>query len=189
MMSMNLKDYMKIYDNFFDQKMCKKILKELKTADWNLHSYNDPLTNTTMSYDKELSVAYLGELGDEVTNQLWFGFKQYIDDLSPHIGDHYNSWNGYTQVRFNRYDKNTQMRLHCDHIHTIFDGSTKGVPILTILGALNDNYEGGDLILWKSEKIELKAGSIMIFPSNFLYPHQVLEITKGTRYSFVSWAW
>jgi predicted 2-oxoglutarate/Fe(II)-dependent dioxygenase YbiX len=54
---------------------------------------------------------------------------------------------------------------------------------------LNDDYEGGELVFWESETIKLKAGSIMIFPSNFMYPHKVMPVTKGTRYSYVSWAW
>ena len=37
-------------------------------------------------------------------------------------------------------------------------------------------------------EIRLKTGDILMFPSNFMYPHEVTECTKGTRYSFVSWA-
>jgi predicted 2-oxoglutarate/Fe(II)-dependent dioxygenase YbiX len=81
------------------------------------------------------------------------------------------------------------MKLHCDHIHSMFDGERKGVPTLSILGSLNDDYEGGDLVMWETDKIQLKAGSIMIFPSNFMYPHRVDEVIKGTRYSYVSWVW
>ncbi len=101
----------------------------------------------------------------------------------------YSSWNGYTQLRYNRYNTDTQMKLHCDHIHSMFDGDRKGVPTLSILGSLNDDYEGGELVFWEQEEIQLKAGQIMIFPSNFMYPHKVIEVTKGTRYSFVSWVW
>jgi predicted 2-oxoglutarate/Fe(II)-dependent dioxygenase YbiX len=40
----------------------------------------------------------------------------------------------------------------------------------------------------KEAEIRLKTGDILMFPSNFMYPHEVTECTKGTRYSFVSWA-
>ena len=33
----------------------------------------------------------------------------------------------------------------------------------------------------------LKKGDILIFPSVFLFPHEVKPITSGTRYSFVTW--
>ena len=78
---------------------------------------------------------------------------------------------------------------HCDHIHSLFDGERKGVPILSIVGALNNDYTGGEFIMWNEEKIELPAGSVMIFPSSFLYPHEVRPVITGTRYSFVQWVW
>jgi predicted 2-oxoglutarate/Fe(II)-dependent dioxygenase YbiX len=81
------------------------------------------------------------------------------------------------------------MEWHCDHIHDLFDGERKGVPILSIVGVLNDDYEGGEFVMWDNEKIELSAGSVMIFPSNFMYPHAVMPVISGTRHSFVSWVW
>ena len=71
----------------------------------------------------------------------------------------------------------------------MFDGQIKGIPTLSIVGCLNDNYDGGDFIMWEKEKINLKQGSVLIFPSNFMFPHRVNSIKKGTRYSFVSWVY
>ncbi len=36
---------------------------------------------------------------------------------------------------------------------------------------------------------DLSKGDIVMWPSNFLWPHGVTEATKGTRYSAVCWAW
>jgi predicted 2-oxoglutarate/Fe(II)-dependent dioxygenase YbiX len=80
------------------------------------------------------------------------------------------------------------MALHADHIHSRFDGERKGIPILSVLGVLNDDYEGGEFVLI-DEKIDLNKGDIIIFPSNFMYPHKVEPVTKGTRYSYISWIW
>tara|TARA_R110002094_G_C4832487_1_gene205553 strand:- start:489 stop:620 length:132 start_codon:yes stop_codon:yes gene_type:complete len=38
-------------------------------------------------------------------------------------------------------------------------------------------------------EIKIEAGDLLLFPSVFLYPHKVEPVTKGERYSFVSWAW
>ena len=103
--------------------------------------------------------------------------------------DWWDTWNGYSEVRFNRYTKTKKMALHCDHIHTIFDGERKGVPILSCLGGLNDNYTGGELVLFGDTIVELKQGELIIFPSSFLYPHKVKPVKKGTRYSYISWVW
>ena len=71
----------------------------------------------------------------------------------------------------------------------MFDGQMKGIPTLTALGSLNNDYTGGKFIMFDDMEIEMKAGQIMVFPSNFLYPHKVTEIFEGTRYTFVSWVW
>ena len=81
------------------------------------------------------------------------------------------------------------MRMHHDHIHSLFDGKERGIPVLSFVGNLNDDYEGGNLVFFGDYAVPLRAGDIVMFPSNFIYPHQVDEVTKSVRYSFVSWAW
>ena len=81
------------------------------------------------------------------------------------------------------------MAKHCDHIHDMFDGQMKGIPTLSIVGILNDDYEGGEFIMFDDYHVELPKGAIMVFPSNFLYPHKVEPVTKGTRHTFVSWVY
>jgi predicted 2-oxoglutarate/Fe(II)-dependent dioxygenase YbiX len=123
---------------------------------------------------------------------LWHVINQYVTVEFSQFYEKFlwfDDWRGYTNIKFHKYDVNTDMKLHCDHIRDIFDGNRKGVPILTIVGLLNDDFEGGDFLLWEKEKIDLKQGSVLIFPSNFMYPHQVTSIIRGCRYSFVSWVW
>ena len=50
---------------------------------------------------------------------------------------------------------------------------------------LNDDYEGGDLILYDVGPVKQKTGNITFFPSYL--PHEVTPVTKGTRYSLVMW--
>jgi len=53
---------------------------------------------------------------------------------------------------------------------------------------LNSGYEGGEFSFFNGEKIyALKKGDILMFPSNFMYPHSVLPVTKGERLSIVTW--
>jgi predicted 2-oxoglutarate/Fe(II)-dependent dioxygenase YbiX len=57
---------------------------------------------------------------------------------------------------------------------------------------LNEDYEGGDVVfgnqnLQEIKRVQLKRGSLLAFPSNFLYPHMIEPITKGIRYSIVAW--
>ena len=91
-----------------------------------------------------------------------------------------------TKPRLNKYEVNQNMKTHVDHIHSIFDGKDKGVPILSLVGLINDDFEGGEFYI-NNEEVKFNKGDIMIFPSNFMYSHGVKPITKGERYSYVSW--
>ena len=188
--SLNVKDYLKIYE-FLDKNDCKNIVSSLKKLnEWSKHTYYDVIENNTLSFDDDFQVSY--GMKDEtkfVMDKLWHSINYYIRLDLKECNDWFSNWSGYSPVRWNKYNVGTRMQPHCDHIQAMFDGTRKGVPILTILGALNDNYKGGELIFWGDQQIELKAGQIAIFPSNFMYPHEVKPITKGTRYSFVSWVW
>ena len=54
--------------------------------------------------------------------------------------------------------------------------------------ALNDDYEGGEFAFFDRELVyNLKKGSCIMFPSNFMYPHEIMPVTSGTRYSIVTW--
>lgn len=54
--------------------------------------------------------------------------------------------------------------------------------------ALNDDYEGGEFAFFNRELVyKLKKGSCIMFPSNFMYPHEIMPVTSGTRYSIVTW--
>jgi len=51
---------------------------------------------------------------------------------------------------------------------------------------LNNDYDGGEFQVSNS-LFSPSKGSSIIFPSNFMYPHSVDKITKGTRWSIVTW--
>jgi predicted 2-oxoglutarate/Fe(II)-dependent dioxygenase YbiX len=54
--------------------------------------------------------------------------------------------------------------------------------------ALNDDYEGGEWAFFNKEKvIKVPKGAAILFPSNFMYPHEIMPVTKGTRYSVITW--
>ena len=184
-----LKDYIKIY-NVLDKTLCKKIRKEIDKIKWQPHLfYSEKLKGyKPKNAQTELDVSWDNiETRKLLTDKVWQCVHKYI--MIDFKNDYFKEWSGFTPIRFNRYHEGKLMAKHCDHIHNIFDGKRKGIPTLSCLGALNDNYEGGELILFDNKQIELKAGDLLIFPSNFMYPHEVKPVTKGTRYSYISWVY
>jgi len=89
------------------------------------------------------------------------------------------------QIDLLKYSSDSNYKIHVDH-------GTTTRRALSIIMNLNDGYEGGDLIFTDQKKKEIKKlklnkGSIVFFPSNFLYPHSITPIIKGARYSIVAW--
>ena len=90
-----------------------------------------------------------------------------------------------TDFRINKYDEGGYMSKHCDNIHHSH-GQQYGFPQATVLLYLNDDYEGGEF--WVRDKsYKPEKGSAIIFPSNFMFPHEAGVVTKGTRWSIVTW--
>lgn len=186
----NIKDYVKVYNNVLSHDFCKTVVNNLSNCNWQEHTFHCPKLNEFTKNKNELSVSY-DNIQEKIIieEKIWHTLKKYVSEDFAEFSSWWGGWNGYSSVRFNRYDTSTEMKLHCDHIHTLFDGTRKGIPTLSIVGLLNNDYEGGEFIMWEEETINLTTGSIMIFPSNFMFPHCVTTVTKGIRHSFVSWAW
>jgi hypothetical protein len=180
-----LNDYIQSYD-FLSEEICKDMINFFKLLHWHKHAYYDYKIDENDSYEDDL---YVNNDPTYYTLHIQHTLHDYIAKYLKHFDyPWFPSWHGYTQPRLNRYPVGTSMRPHCDHIHSCFDGKKKGVPILTLLGFLNDDFEGGDFYIC-GKKFPTKTGQLIIFPSNFSYPHWVSPITKGERYSFVSWVW
>lgn len=97
--------------------------------------------------------------------------------------------NQINQIRFNRCRTNVSIDTHYDHIHELFGKNNKSIPVLSVVGLLNDNFTGGDFVLFDKFKVDLKKGDVVLFPSTFLYPHRVEKVLSGMRNSFVTWAY
>ena len=194
-MNKNIEHYLFHKENFLDEKYCENCINELDKCTWSKHNWYDSSDGSLISKagDNELEVLFpkmfsfnIEKINDFVIQNLHSLISEYIERLKF---DWFYGWDGYSAIRFNRYSLGQTMQKHCDHIHDMFDGEKKGIPVLSIIGILNDDYEGGELSFFGDKKIDIKKGDLLIFPSNFLYPHEVTPVTKGVRYSYVSWAW
>lgn len=92
-----------------------------------------------------------------------------------------------TQIDFLKYDEGDFYKAHIDHF-------THVPRTLSFILLLNNDYEGGELEFLDPttgqclKKITNHPGRMIVWPSNFLYTHKINTISKGIRYSIVSWA-
>ena len=189
MQSLNLLDYIKVY-KVFEKESLKKILLELQDESiWERHQWTNQHNNIVEGKSNNemfISDNKLFEANEHIMSNIYSSISKYIKDINI---PEFTSWQGYSSVRFNRYEKNQSIVKHVDNITSIFDGSRKGSPTLSIVGLLNNTFTGGEFVMFDSYKLNLEAGDILIFPSFFTYPHRVNPVTEGVRYSFVSWVW
>jgi hypothetical protein len=53
---------------------------------------------------------------------------------------------------------------------------------------LSDEYEGGKFSFFDNQyQIDVKKNQAIVFPSTWLFPHQITPITSGERWALVSW--
>jgi|TARA_B110000977_G_C10988743_1_gene459041 hypothetical protein len=188
-----LKDFI-YHKNIIPKQVCKDIIDSTTEDTWEPHAWYSVEDDDTKSHDeKELDVLFPSkETSQKLFKYVIEAFQDYghfcIDKNYPE--EAFGSLiHNCCPPRLNRYNTGTLMRPHFDHIHSLFDGQQKGIPVLSLIGVLNDDYTGGELTFFKDYKLKTRAGDIIIFPSNFLYPHGVQEVKEGSRYSLVSWGW
>jgi len=89
-------------------------------------------------------------------------------------------------TQFLRYGPGGKFEAHVDSYG-------EALRTLSVSIILNDNYNGGDFAFFDStgtkqqHHITPVQGDIIVFPSNFLFPHAVKPVKFGTRYAIVNW--
>jgi hypothetical protein len=186
-----LRDLIHVEKGIIPANLCDYLVEEIEKNEWRPHTWYNNVANSFGSEETmELDV-------QNITGE----HQQLLTPFMIQAGSAYNAiyafqtertsqmMNKFSSIRFNRYTPGQIMRQHHDHIHSLFDGNEKGIPVLSFILNLNDDYEGAELFFWDDHVVPLGKGDIIMFPSLFLFPHGVKEATKGKRYSAVSWAW
>ena len=186
----NLKDFIFV-KNCIPKKVCDDLLNQIKKQKWSKHLWYTNSDKTLKSLDEDPLILYSSKEEQDILlpfvrkslleYQMKMAFKDTNELKAPFVET-------ISPIRFNEYNKDQTMTTHYDIIKSIFDGVHKGVPQISIVGLLNDDFKGGKFLV-RDEEIKLKKGDIIFFPSSFLYPHTVTKVTtKNPRYSFVCWA-
>ena len=199
-----------VFDSVIDKKTCNRI-KNLGRGKWiesTVHSDSpltkeERLTGRKPDYEKIIKEARISEN--------YFTTKQWLYDLIwPYMleANKQSGWNldisAAENMQLGRYRKGGFYSWHkdgsSDSLAAYFElwdepkneflnGKVRKISMSLIL---NDDFEGGEFEFCcydrgecKITPIELKRGDMMFFPSGM--EHRVTPVTKGVRYSLVSW--
>jgi predicted 2-oxoglutarate/Fe(II)-dependent dioxygenase YbiX len=86
-------------------------------------------------------------------------------------------------LKYENNEHNVGYKFHKDF------GTKTNERHISISICLNNEFEGGEFVFDIEPQLQLpqNVGDAVIFPSNFMFPHQVNPITSGTRYALIAW--
>lgn len=185
-----------LYENVFEVGDFIQMIEKEAAKDWPYLSWSPSSTGTgaiseyRTSYQMELGMLTHTDIVDghrlHTVSELW---KKMFSSIDQQVYEYRNMYSlslssdeGY---RVLKYSNGSEYLEHMDW-HPDNDRQ------ISLVGWLNDDFEGGELYFKNFDlTIKPKAGSFVIFPSNFLYMHSALPVgdtnKHDIKYAFVTW--
>jgi len=177
--------YIVIVDNVVPHDLCDAIIKEYENDNsWDYPGTKSGIAKNTrnvnaISISHSETISHNPDIRSELDACLFksagFAIASYVEKFpAANIEED----QGYDLLR---YKEGQFYKQHTD--------SCKQMPrSVSCSFALNDNYQGGEWGFFDRQKVlKVKKGSAIMFPSDFMYPHEIMPVTKGVRYSIVTW--
>lgn len=153
------------------------------TIDFNIPICSEDV-NTT-EYEKELWLSH----SEVITKTLGKHLQIYSEIVDNKYKGIRGMMNLFTEVYlFHKYIKGEGGFVdHSDNEISKHEGSRVKERMLTFLFYLNDVEEGGETIIGNDIKIKPKAGSLLIFPASWTYPHRGETPLSSDKYIITGW--
>ena len=152
-------DYIRQYKGILDPQLCKKIIGSCENARWKEVTHNNTrICDTTPIISPVFEKVLFSSFGGML--------RLYAYDFWRAAS--MNTDSGYVLTRYSMSD-------HCPIHH-----EPVGIGIRAMIN-LNE-CEGGELQFFAKEKVDSPVGTGTIFPASFMFPYEILPVTKGYRY-------
>ena len=179
-----MKKYIKIFDNAIEYKTLGNFIRYVNTVDFQDAKVGDGVV------DKEIrntSTFPLNNHGKSFTtvhwnNYLWYALNTYLKKYASEF--RHVEWKFLETIEVLKYEEGGFYREHVDDFR-------ENPRTLSGIFLMNNDYEGGELCFnLENEQIiiETLPNRLILWPSNFCFPHEVKPVKKGIRYSLVTWA-
>lgn len=176
----DIHEYIHVIDNIISEDICDQIIERYSNSDkWkDAKISNDKNINKNVRNCEVISISTDQENKD-IDHKIFLS----INNVFKFLYTKYKTMSVKTDTGYEllKYDKGGFYKQHTDS----FENNYREISCSI---CLNDDYEGGEFAFFDQKiKHKLKKGSAILFPSNFMFPHQILPVTKGTRYSIITW--
>lgn len=180
-----LDNFIHVFDDVLSAKLCDQIIKEYEDSNSWVQSVTALGENNKVRNCQEISISNPNIISQNelkrqnIDNLIFESISQVVNkykEFHPLVDIEIDT--GYQLLKYNKTQFYTQ--------HT--DSFKDQQRSLSCSIQLNDDYDGGDFAFFDRELIiKRKKGSAIVFPSNFMYPHEIMPVKKGIRYSIVTW--
>ena len=167
----NINDYIVTFDGVLSDTLCNVILAEFSNEEeWQKTVVGGGHVNDKVRTAETVILSYphvieknqnvRGKLDKEIFNSAALAIKKYNEQF-PKCQIQEDS--GYELLRYK------EGQFYVTHTDSFKDRPRA----VSCSFALNDDYEGGEFAFFDRELVyRLKKGSCIMFPSNFMYPHE-----------------
>lgn len=183
-----LEKYVVKIDNVLDKSLCEQILKEYANdQEWVQALVGDGKEAPevrgalTISMSRPEVVERNAQVRKALDEAIYKRVAEALKKYNEYLGLVNFSVSHDTGYELLKYLEGTGYTEHTDDF-------MQEPRVVSCSLLLNDEFEGGDFSFFKNSlSIKQSMGSALFFPSSFMFPHQVNKVTKGTRYSIVTW--
>tara|TARA_B100001989_G_scaffold57133_1_gene37903 strand:- start:1796 stop:2473 length:678 start_codon:yes stop_codon:yes gene_type:complete len=175
---------------FIDRNQCLSVMNSLDNLERDDSApYTDGLLNDDADTYFDPNIKYIDNVRDRIFID---GLKEYASKIRSFNWSYYDTKSFHcSEMIIRRYNEGSEFKYHHDDIiGEIFPHwFLRRQNILTCNFYFSDaeDYEGGDLVFTCDKTFHPSMGDIIIFPSNWMFYHEVQRITKGKRYSGTVW--
>jgi predicted 2-oxoglutarate/Fe(II)-dependent dioxygenase YbiX len=186
MVMKELADYIVVVPNLISDELCERIINEYAFGDeWLFTAIGDGRVDKSVRNVETIILSY-----EHVINANLNTRKAIDNELFVCAGNAIREYNKKFPLAKIEEDSGYELlRYKVGQFYKEHVDSFKARPrAVSCSFNLNDDYEGGDWCFWGgSHVVKVPKGSAVLFPSNFMYPHQITPVTKGVRYSIITW--
>jgi hypothetical protein len=181
-----LEDYIYVVKNALSLNLCDKILEEFKNSDeWQDTVVGSGVIKKDIRNCQTIVISFPHVI--QKNKDIRHGLDNAIFDGASKCITEYNTKFKHCKIEEDSGYELLKYPEGCFYIQHVdsFKARPRSVSCSFIL---NDDFEGGEFAFFDRElKYKLEKGDAIMFPSNFMYPHEIMPVTKGTRYSIITW--
>lgn len=188
---MEIKNFIKIYDEVLPWNSLSNLIRFANNSKFRETKVGGGEENRIDFNIRRTYTLPLSNLDNLISNVHWFNllynyFNQYLKQYKSDANIIDYGYKNIFDIEILKYENTGFYTWHVDHF--------ANVPrTMSCILLLNNDYEGGNLCFRNPDgsgewELEVKPNRMIVWPSNFLYPHTVKPVTKGKRYSVVAWA-